>query len=186
MSTETTLAPPAVGTYTIDPTHSSVTFVARHLGGAKVRGNFADFSGAITIADSPEVSSVEAEVQAASITTGNEQRDGHLKSPDFFDLENFPTLTLKSTKITIKSDSEFTLTGDLTIRGITKSVDFNVEYLGSGPHMIPDTTAIAFEATAEVDRRDFNVSFNGALENGSLVVGNKVKIEIEIEASKAN
>ncbi len=176
---------PAPGVYTIDAVHSSVGFVARHLVAAKVRGNFTDFAGTITIGDSAETSSVEATVQAASITTNNEMRDGHLKSPDFLDLENHPTITFKSTSVTSKGGDVYELIADVTIRGITKSVPFELEYLGSGPSMQPGVTVAGFEARGDIDRRDFGVNFEGTLENGSLVVGNKVTIELNIESSIA-
>jgi len=175
---------PAPGVYTVDAVHSSVSFVARHLVAAKVRGHFTEFSGTVTIGDTPETSSVEAVVQAGSITTNNDMRDGHLKSSDFLDLENHPTLTFRSTKITPKSGDAYTLTGDLTLRGVTKSVDFDLEFLGAGPGMAPGSSVAGFEARVEIDRRDFNVNFEGTLENGSLVVGNKIVLELSIEASK--
>jgi polyisoprenoid-binding protein YceI len=175
---------PAPGVYNVDQVHSAVGFIVRHLVASKVRGSFTDFSGVITIGDTPETSSLEAVVQAASITTNNEMRDGHVKSADFLDLENHPTLTLKSTKITSKGGDNFEMVADLTMRGVTKSVVFDLELLGSGPSMTPGVTVVGFEARAEIDRRDFNVSFQGSLENGSLVVGNKVTLEFTIEAAK--
>jgi polyisoprenoid-binding protein YceI len=173
---------PAPGVYNVDAVHSTIGFVARHLVAAKVRGNFTDFSGVITIGDSFENSTVEATVKAASITTNNEMRDGHLKSGDFLEEETYPTLSLKSTKITAKGGDKFDLVADLTIKGITKSVTFNVEYLGTGPSMAPGVDVTGFEASAEIDRRDFGVNFEGSLENGSLVVGNKIVLEIALEA----
>jgi polyisoprenoid-binding protein YceI len=175
---------PAPGVYSVDPVHSSVGFVARHLVASKVRGSFGDFSGVITIGESPESSSVEATVQAGSITTNNEMRDAHLKSADFLELEKYPTLTLKSTSLKAKSGDKYELVADLTICGVTKSVVFDLEFLGSGPSMAPGGTVVGFEASTEIDRRDFSVNFDGALENGSLVVGNKVVIELAVEASK--
>ncbi len=175
---------PAPGVYVIDNVHSTVGFVARHLVAAKVRGHFGEFAGTVTIGDSVASSSVEATVQAASITTNNDMRDGHLKSADFLDLENHPTLTLTSTKLTDKGGDKFEMVADLTVRGVTKAVTFNVEFLGSGAGMAPGATVVGFEAFAEIDRRDFNVSFEGALENGSLVVGNKVVVELNVEAAK--
>jgi len=174
---------PEAGVYTIDPNHSTVGFVARHLVAAKVRGQFTDFEGTLSIGETPETSSVEATVKAASITTNNETRDNHLKSADFLDLENFPTLSFKSTKVTAKG-SDFELTGDLTLRGVTKPVTFALEFLGSGPSMTPGGVAVGFEARAEIDRRDFNVNFEGVLENGSVVVGNKIVLELAVEAHK--
>ncbi|HEY7931734.1 MAG TPA: YceI family protein [Acidimicrobiales bacterium] len=174
---------PEPGVYTIDPVHSTVGFVARHLVAAKVRGQFTEFAGTVTVGETPETSSVDATVQAESITTNNEMRDGHLKSGDFLDQENFPTLTFKSTKIETKG-SEYKLTGDLTIRGVTKSVTFDLEFLGGGASMTPGGVVAGFEARTEIDRRDFNVNFEGTLENGSLVVGNKIVLELSIEAHK--
>jgi len=174
---------PAPGLYTVDPVHSSLGFIARHLVAAKVRGNFNDFSGSYTVGDSLETSSVEFTVQAASISTNNETRDAHLKSADFLELEKFPTLTFSSTSLSAKGD-DFVLVGDLTIHGVTKSVTFDLEYLGSGAGMGEGVTVAGFEARGEIDRRDFGVNFEGALENGSLIVSNKIVLEITVEASK--
>ena len=178
-----TTLPPA-GVYNVDVVHSNIDFVARHLVASKVRGNFTDFSGVITIGESLESSSVEATVQAASITTNNEMRDNHLKSADFLELEKFPTLTLTSTKITAKGGDDYELVADLTIKGVTKPVTFDLEYLGTSPGMAPGVTIVGFEAKAEIDRRDFDVNFNATLETGGLVVGNKVGINLTIEAAK--
>src|ERR1700677_1725164 len=161
---------PSPGVYTVDPTHSNLDFIARHMVASKVRGNFTDFAGTITIGDSIENSSVEAVAQAASITTNNEMRDGHLKSADFLELETYPTLSLKSTKITSKGGDDYQMVADLTIKDVTKSVTFDLEYLGTNPSMQPGVTIVGFEAKAEIDRRDFNVNFNAVIENGSLVV----------------
>ena len=176
---------PAAGVYTVDAVHSTLGFVARHLVVSKVRGNFADFEGTITIGDTPETSSVVATAQAASITTNNEMRDGHLKSADFLDQENFPTLNFTSTSLKSKGGNDYALVGDLTIRGITKSVTFDLEFNGEGVSMVPGGTVVGFEAKAEIDRRDFNVNFEGTLENGTVVVSNKIILELSIEASSA-
>lgn len=175
---------PAPGVYTIDPVHSSVGFIARHLVASKVRGHFSEFSGSITIGETPESSSVEATVQAASISTNNEMRDNHLKSADFLEFEKYPTLTFTTTKFSPKGGDDYELVGDLTIHGVTKPVNFDLEYLGSGPSMAPGVTVVGFEARGEIDRRDFDVSFNGTLENGSVVVSNKIVLELAVEASK--
>ena len=175
---------PAPGVYTIDAVHSSVGFTVRHLVASKVRGNFTEFSGSVTIGDTVESSSAEATVQAASITTNNEMRDGHLKSADFLDLENHPTLTLVTKSVSAKGGDNYELVADLTIKGVTKTVTFDLEFLGSGPGMAPGVTVAGFEARAEIDRRDFGVSFEGTLENGSIVVSNKVTLEINVEAAK--
>ncbi len=175
---------PTAGTYNIDAVHSTVGFVARHLVASKVRGRFTDFAGAITIGDTPETSSVQATVQAASITTDNEMRDAHLKSPDFLEFETYPTLTLTSTKVSAKGDN-YEVVADLTIKGITKSVTFDLEYLGTGPSMTPGVSVTGFEASAEFDRRDFGITFGSSLENGAMVVGNKIVIELAVEAHQA-
>ncbi len=118
-----TITLPKVGTYTVDPAHTEVGFVARHLVGTKVRGRFAEFSGTFTVAENPEDSTLEAEVKAASIHTNQSMRDDHLRTNDFLDVENNPTITLKSTGLKKVTDSEWKLSTDLTIRGVTKPVD---------------------------------------------------------------
>ncbi len=185
MSTTTTVTRPQTGTYNIDPTHTEVGFVARHLIGTKVRGRFTEATGTFTVAEKPEDSTLEASVNAASIHTNQSMRDDHLRTNDFLDVENHPTLTLKSTGFTKVSDTEWKMATDLTIRGITKPVEFDLEFLGEGPSMQEGKTVVAFSASAEIDRRDFDVTFNHALLDGSVVVGNKVKIELEVEAGLA-
>ncbi|MBW4029046.1 MAG: YceI family protein [Acidobacteria bacterium] len=174
---------PAAGVYTVDPVHSTLSFIARHLVVSKVRGRFGEFEGTITIGDTPETSSVVATAQAASITTDNEMRDGHLKSNDFLAQETFPTITFKSTSLSTKGGNDYVLVGDLTIRDVTKSVTFDLEFTGEGVSMVPGGSVVGFEATAEIDRRDFNVNFEGALENGTVVVSHKIIIELNIEAA---
>jgi polyisoprenoid-binding protein YceI len=176
---------PAPGVFVVDPTHSNIEFVARHLVGSKVRGRFTEFTGTITVADPVEQSTVEAEVQAASLHTAQEQRDAHVRSADFLDADQYPTLTLKSTGLTSRGQGRFTLDTDLTIHGVTRPVAFDLEYLGTGPGLAPGSEVIALEATADIDRRDFDVKFSAALPDaGGLVVGNKVRIELTIEAQR--
>jgi polyisoprenoid-binding protein YceI len=179
-----TIAPPRVGTYQIDPAHTVVGFVARHLVGTKVRGRFTDFEGTVTIADPLEASTVHAVAQAASIDTGVQMRDDHLRTNDFLDAPNFPTLTIEGRGLEQVGPADYKLTADLTVRGVTKSVDFDVEFFGSGPGMAPDSEVLALSASTTIDRRDFGVSFNKALEGGGVVVGNKVTLEIEVEATR--
>jgi polyisoprenoid-binding protein YceI len=187
MSTTTSTSTlPKVGTYTIDPAHTEVGFVARHLVGTKVRGRFTEVEGTFTVAEKPEESTLQATVQAASIHTNQPQRDDHLRTNDFLDVPNHPTLTVVSTGLRRVDDSNWVLSTDLTIRGVTKSVDFDLEFLGEGPSMQEGKTVVAFSASATIDRRDFGVSFNHSLLDGSVVVGNKVVIEIEVEATQAD
>ncbi len=185
-STTSTATLPKTGTYAIDPAHTEVGFIARHLIGTKVRGRFTDVSGTFTVAENPEESTLEAVAQAASIHTGQVQRDEHLRTNDFLDVANYPTLTLRSTGLKRVDDTHWAMTGDLTIRGVTKPVDFDVEFLGEGASMQEGKSVVAFSARAEIDRRDFGVSFNHSLLDGSVVVGNKVVIEIETEAGLAD
>jgi polyisoprenoid-binding protein YceI len=180
-----TVTLPTPGVYNVDAAHSEIGFVARHLVGTKVRGRFAEFSGTFTVAEDPEKSTVQAEVKTATIHTNQSMRDDHLRTNDFLDAENFPTLTLKSTNLKKVTDTDWTLTTDLTIRGITKSVDFALEYLGQGDAMAEGKKVVAFSAVAEIDRREFGVVFNHSLLDGSVVVGNRVKLELEIEAALA-
>lgn len=175
---------PTPGTYAIDKAHTEVGFVARHLIGTKVRGRFGEFDGTIVIADPVEDSSVEAEVDAASIDTNVGMRDDHLRTNDFLDVPNHPTLTLKSTGLTRESDTEWRLATDLTVRGVTRPVVFELEFHGAGPGMQPGSEVFGISAHAEIDRRDFGVAFNGVLEGGNIVVGNKVRIELEVEAGR--
>jgi polyisoprenoid-binding protein YceI len=176
---------PKTGTYTIDPAHTDVGFVARHLVGTKVRGRFTDVEGTFTVADNPEDSTLQATVQAASIFTGQVQRDEHLRTNDFLDVPNNPTLTLVGKGLRRVDDTNWVISTDLTIRGVTKSVDFDLEFLGEGDSMQEGKSVVAFSASATIDRRDFGVSFNHSLLDGSVVVGNKVVIEIETEAALA-
>jgi polyisoprenoid-binding protein YceI len=177
---------PKVGKYVIDPAHTEVGFVARHLIGTKVRGRFTEVEGKFTVAENPEDSTLEASVDAASIHTNQGMRDDHLRTNDFLDVENHPKITLKSTGLKRVRETHWIMTADLTIRGVTKSVDFDLEFLGEGPSMQEGKTVVAFSATADIDRRDFGVNFNHALFDGSVVVGNKVVIELEVEASQVD
>ena len=185
MSTATNpgLAALTTGTWTVDASHSTVGFVARHLMVAKTRGRFTDYTATVTIADNPLESKVEAVVKAASITTDDESRDGHLKSADFFEVETYPTLTLVSTGIEPRG-ADYVLHADLTIRGITKSVDFDLEFEGVVTDPWGNTKA-GFTAETEISRKEWGLEWNAALETGGVLVGDKVKIVLEIEALKA-
>ncbi len=171
------------GTWTIDTSHSNVGFTARHLMVAKVRGNFTDFNGSITVGDDPLKSTVEATVFATSVNTGDEARDAHLRNADFFDVDHHKEWTFVSTGISPAGD-DFVLHADLTIKGVTKPVDFALEFDGVVNDPWGNTKA-GFTAETEINRKDFGLEWNVALETGGVLVGEKVKIVLEIEALKA-
>jgi polyisoprenoid-binding protein YceI len=176
------LAALTAGTWSVDAGHSAVAFSARHLMVAKVRGSFDQFVGTITVGENPLESKVEAVVQIASINTKDDSRDGHLKSPDFFDAEQFPTMSLVSTGIEARG-ADYVLHADLTIKGVTKAVDFDLAFDGVVADPWGNTKA-GFTAETEINRKDFGLEWNVALETGGVLVGEKVKITLEIEALK--
>ena len=171
------------GTWNVDPAHSAIGFSARHLMISKVRGHFASFGGEITVSDDPLASQVHAVAETASVTTGDDARDGHLKSPDFFDVEHYPTLSFVSTGIEQDGD-DFRLAGLLTVKDITKPVVFSLEFDGVSTDPWGNTKA-GFSAETEINRKDFGLEWNVALEAGGVLVGDKVKIQLDIEAVKA-
>jgi len=172
---------PAAGTYDLDQAHTTVEFVARHLMITKVRGRFSDFSGVVHVADAPEESSVEVTIDAASVHTSQEQRDAHLRSADFLDVEHHPTLSFRSTKVEQGEGGTWKVTGDLTIVGNARPVVLDVEF--DGANTTPwGTQAVAFSASTEIDREDWGLTYNQALETGGVVVGKKVRIELNVEA----
>jgi polyisoprenoid-binding protein YceI len=171
------------GVWNVDPSHSTVGFVARHLMISKVRGHFRDFSGSIVVADNPLESSVQARVDLASVDTGDRGRDEHLRSADFFTVDRHPQMTFVSTGVKEDGD-DYLLFGDLTINGITRQVELSLEFDG----VIGDPwggTRAAFTAEADVNRKDWGIEWNAAIETGGVVVGDKVKIQLDIEAVKA-
>ncbi len=168
------------GTWAIDPVHSEVGFSVRHMMVSKVRGKFTKFSGELVTGSDVLDSSVTAEIDLASIETGAEQRDAHLRSPDFFDTENHPQMTYRSTGIR-RDGGDFILDGELTLKGVTRSVPLTLEVNGFGPDAYGGTRA-GFSATAEINRQDFGVNWNAAMETGGVVVSDKVAIHLEIEA----
>ncbi len=168
-------------TYAIDPSHSRLGFVVRHLGFSKVRGAFEQFEGTLNM-DPEDLSTLEAEaiVQSASVTTNDENRDAHLRSEDFFDVENYPTITFKSTDVKDVSDSSFTLVGDFTLHGETESIELEGEFLGSGRDPFGNDK-IALEARTTINRKDYGLNWNAALESGGVLVSDKVEIVLEIQ-----
>lgn len=175
---------PQPGEYTIDPSHSSVEFVARHMMVSKVRGRFGTFSGTVTVGQVPEESHVEVTIDPASVSTGDPNRDAHLMSPDFFEVETYPRWEFRSTKVEHERGDHWKVTGDLTLHGVTRPVVLDVEFAGASPTPW-GTNAIGFTASTEVDREDFGLTWNAALETGGVVVGKRVRIELEVEASIA-
>ena len=168
----------------IDPTHSQIGFGVKHLVVSNVSGKFTDFDGKI-IFDGKDLTdgSTEFTVQSKSITTDNEKRDNHLRSSEFLAVDSFPTLTFKSTKIIPEANNSFKMTGDLTIRGVTKLVTFDCTFNGTVEAF--GGTRASFSAATTINRQDFGVSWSKALDSGGLVVSNEVKINIELEVVKA-
>ena len=168
------------GTWSIDPVHSEVGFTVRHMMVSKVRGRFRTFSGQIVTGASPLDSSVSAEIDLTSIDTGNEQRDGHIKSADFFEVETYPTMTYRSTGVRADGDV-YILDGKLTLKGVTRDVPLALEINGFGPDAYGGTR-VGFTAIGEINRRDFGVNFTAVMETGGAVVSDKITIQLEIEA----
>ena len=172
---------PNAGTYGLDASHSEVGFSVRHLMVSKVKGRFSDVSGTITIAEDPLASSVEVTIGTASIDTRDEQRDAHLRSPDFFDVEQYPSMTYRSTKVSPAGKGRWLVEGDLSLHGVTRNVPLEVSFEGGATDPWGGIRA-GFSARAELNREDFGLAWNQALETGGVVVGKKVTIEIEAEA----
>ncbi len=172
------------GDYTIDASHSRMGFVARHAMIAKVRGGFDEFAGSIHVDGAkPENSTAQVTIQAKSIDSRNKQRDDHLRSNDFLDMDNHPEITFVSTSVAPASDDHFTVTGDLTIRGVTKSVDVDFEFTGRAVDPFGNDR-LGFEGAVVLNRKDFGVSWNAAIEGGGVLVSEKVTLEIEVSAIK--
>jgi len=183
-TTTATIPGYVAGKWSIDPVHSEVGFSVRHMMVSKVRGRFNEFSGELVTGERPEDSSVTAEISLSSIITGQEQRDAHLRSADFFEVETYPTMTYKSTGVRVEG-GDFVVDGDLTLKGVTKNVPLRLELNGFGPDAYGGTRA-GFTATGEINRRDFNVNFSAPMQNGGAVVADKIQIHLEIEAVLAS
>ena len=165
----------------IDPAHSQVGFSVRHLMVSTVRGHFDVLRGSVELDEQhPENSWVQAEVDTTSISTREEHRDGHLRSPDFFDAEKYPIITFKSTKVESLGDENYRVTGNFDMHGVTKEVSFDVEYNGQRTHPAGGQRA-GLSAKTTIDRKDFGLSYNAALESGGVMLGEKIKIEIDLE-----
>lgn len=185
MTTTTPGTAQLTGTYTLDPTHTRLGFVARHAMVTKVRGAFTEFTGtAVLDAEDPTRSHAEVTIQVASVDTGNAQRDEHLRTNDFFDAATYPEIRFVSTKAEALGDDNYRLTGDLTIKGITKSVAVDFEFTG----LVADpwgNQRAGFEGKAVINRKDFGVNFNAALEAGGVLVSEKITLEFDVSAIKA-
>ncbi|MDO9495306.1 MAG: YceI family protein [Nocardioides sp.] len=177
----TTAVTDITGDYTIDPSHSRLGFVARHAMVTKVRGQFGDFAGTAHIdTTTPAASKVDLTIKTASITTGSPDRDGHLVSPDFFDAEANPEITFSSTHVS-RDGSDWTIAGDLTIKGVAKPVTIEFEETGSARDPFGNLR-IGFEGATTVNRKDWNLTWNAALETGGVLVSDKIKLEFDVSA----
>lgn len=176
-----------VSTWNLDPVHSNAQFKVKHMMISNVKGEFTSINGQLAYDQArPEESHVEAEIDAASINTKDAQRDAHLKSADFFDVEKFPTLSFRSTQVTRQQNGELAVAGELTIHGITRKVIFNVEGL-SEPAKDPwGNTRIGLSATTRINRKDFGLTWNAALETGGILVGDEVAITLDLQFIKGN
>jgi polyisoprenoid-binding protein YceI len=175
----------ALENWNIDVVHSTVGFTVRHLMVSKVHGNFTKWSGTLAFDEqNPAASHAEAQIEAASVDTREPQRDGHLRTGDFFEVEKFPHITFKSTKVEKVDGTHFKVTGDFTLRGVTKPVVLDVEYGGRSKH--PQMgERVGFSATTHISRKDFGLVYNQVLEAGGVALSDKVDIQIELEATKA-
>jgi polyisoprenoid-binding protein YceI len=171
---------PAAGSYALDESHSHVSFSARHLMVTKVRGRFPVTAGGLEIAEDPTKSSVVATIDVTAVDSGDPKRDEHLRSADFFDAEQYPTVTFRSTNVDDHGDGEFTLDGELTVRDTTRPVTLKGEYLGSQASPWGDTR-VGFTAETEISRKEWGLEWNVALETGGVLVGDKIKLTIDAE-----
>lgn len=171
---------PTPGTFTLDPSHSNVGFMAKHLMVTKVRGHFAEVEGTVVVADDPLASTAQATMQAASITTGSPDRDAHLRSNDFLLIDEHPAVTYRSTGISGGKGGEFTVSGELSIRGVTKPVELTVEVDGVAKDPWGGER-LSLTARGEINREDFGLTWNVALEGGGVLVSKKVVLEIEAQ-----
>jgi polyisoprenoid-binding protein YceI len=180
--TTTTVPTGLTGTYTIDPTHSRIGFVARHAMVTKVRGSFNEFAGTGYFdAQRPSRSHLQLRIQASSIDTRNADRDGHLRSNDFFDMKTYPEISFASTAVEQLDPENYRVTGDLTIKGVTKSVTVDFEYTGSATDPF-ENQRIGLEGKTTVNRKDWGVNWNAALEAGGVLVSEKITLEFEVSA----
>jgi polyisoprenoid-binding protein YceI len=175
---------PAAGTWTIDRAHTRLGFVAKHLMVTKVRGGFEDFEGSLTVGDTPEQSSAEVVIRTASLTTGDAKRDGHLHSPDFLDVEKYPEMRFRSTRVEQTAGDEFRVEGELTIKDVTRPVVLHATFEGAA--LDPwGGERIGLSGVAEIDREEWGMTWNQALEAGGVLVSKKVKLELDVQAVRS-
>ncbi len=181
---QTAVPASATGAYDIDPSHTNLGFVARHAMVTKVRGNFSDVTGSMTLdVANPAASSAEVTIEVSSIDTRNAQRDEHLRTNDFFDLAQFPQMTFKSTAVTQTGPTSFDVAGDLTIRGVTKPVTVTWDYTGSATDPFGNER-IGFEGSTTINRSDFGLKYNAPLAGGGVLISEKIVLELEVSAIK--
>lgn len=171
------------GTFVIDPTHTEIGFTARHAMVTKVRGSFTEFSGTASSEENLNNAQINVEIDVNSVDTRNADRDGHLKTGDFFEVEKFPKITFTSTEVTAKDDETLSVTGDLTIKDVTKSVTIDFEFNGEAVDPFGNTR-VGFEGQTSINRRDFGLNFNAALETGGVLVSEKIALNFDISAIK--
>ena len=178
-TTTPTLIP--TGTWTTDAVHSKAGFAVKHMGISTVRGEFTDFAGELEIGDDLSTAKVHGKIQVASVDTGEDQRDAHLRSPDFFDAETYPEMTFASTRIEQVDDEIFRITGDLTLHGVTKEIVLHADVLGTDVDPMGNDR-VGLEITGQLSRGDYDMKFNQALGSGNLLVADKVTLALDIEA----
>jgi polyisoprenoid-binding protein YceI len=184
--TTTTATPAAITTWNIDPAHSAAEFKVKHMMISNVKGKFTGVSGKLSLNPADlTLSSIEATIPVDSISTGDAQRDGHLKSADFFDVEKLPTASFKSSTVTVKGDEELDVTGELTLHGVTKTVKFAVEGPSASAKDPWGNTRIGLTATTKLNRKDFGLTWNAALETGGVLVGEEVTLTLDVEFIQA-
>lgn len=184
MAVQTDVPTSATGAYDIDPSHTNLGFVARHAMVTKVRGNFSDVNGSMSLdVENPSASSAEVTIEVASIDTRNAQRDEHMRTNDFFDVAQFPQMTFKSTGVTQTGPTSFDVAGDLTIRGVTKPVTVTWDYTGSATDPFGNER-IGFEGSTTINRSDFGLKYNAPLAGGGVLISEKIVLELEVSAIK--
>jgi len=172
------------GTWTVDESHSNAAFAVKYMMVSTVRGRFDDVSGTVTLADPLEDSAIDVTLDVASISTHDERRDGHLRSPDFFDVENHPEMTFRSTRIERTGDDTGTVTGDLTIRGTARPVVLDVRFEDWTPKDLWGKSRVGFTATASISRKDWDLNWNQVLETGGVLVGDRIDIQLDVQLIK--